>query len=60
MQTSQTLPLPPLPPGAPGRPEGRRWRPQFGVIVLVSDEAAQRSAFEDLTARGYRCKPVST
>ena len=60
MKASDLTPLPDLPPGAPGRPTGRRYRQQFGVIVLVEDEDAQRAVFDALTAQGHRCKVVCT
>ena len=60
MQTSQTIPLPDLPDGAPGVPKDNRYRQQFGVIVLADDEAAQIALFDELIARGHRCKVVAT
>ncbi|MBN8294639.1 hypothetical protein JI664_21890 [Rhodobacter sp. NTK016B] len=60
MKTSETVPLPNLPDGAPGRPKGRRYRQQFGVIVIAKDEAAQRELFEQFRAQGHGCKVVCT
>ena len=57
---SKTLPKPDLAPDAPGRPATPRYRRQYGVIVLLPDEATQLAAFEALRAQGYTCKVVVT
>jgi hypothetical protein len=60
MALSKTLPKPDLPPGAPGRPDKPRYRRQYGVIVLLPDEAAQIAAFERLRKQGFKCRVVVT
>lgn len=60
MAFSKTLPKPDLPPGAPGKPPTPRYRRQFGVIVLLPDEAAQIVAFEQLREQGFKCRVVVT
>ncbi|AZV77924.1 hypothetical protein EBB79_08465 [Parasedimentitalea marina] len=60
MAKSEEINLPPLPPGTHGIPKGNRYKQQFGVIVLVQDEPAQKSLFEQLTGHGHRCKVVNT
>lgn len=60
MARSSTLPKPELPPGAPGQPKGTRYRRQYGVIVLLEDEAAQVDAFGRLRRQGYKCRVVVT
>ncbi|MCG2606673.1 MAG: hypothetical protein KBO60_26835 [Achromobacter sp.] len=60
MTTSTTLPKPDLPPGAPGVPKGTRYRRQYGVIVLLEDEAAQVNAFGRLRRQGFKCRVVVT
>ena len=42
--------LPAVRPGTPGRPIGRRYREQYGIIIVCPDEARQRSMFEALRA----------
>ncbi|UWQ76842.1 hypothetical protein [Leisingera sp. M658] len=60
MPTSSEINLPPLPPGTHGKPKGNRYKRQFGVIVLVPDEPAQKALFEELKAQGRKCKVVNT
>jgi len=57
---STTLPKPELPPNAPGVPKGTRYRRQYGVIVLLEDEAAQIDAFGRLRHQGFKCRVVVT
>jgi len=57
---SQNLPLPDLPADAPGRPERPRYKPQFGVIAIVDDEAAQADLFQAFKLLGFKTKVVST
>jgi hypothetical protein len=57
---SKSLPKPDLAPDAPGRPSTPRYRRQYGVIVLLADEAAQIAAFAALRGQGYKCKVVVT
>jgi len=59
-QASQKIPLPDLEPGAPGRPDRPRYKPQFGVIVLVPDETAQATLFQAFKLLGFKSKVVST
>ena len=49
-QSKNVAALPPLRPGAPGKPAGRRYREQYGIIIVCPDEARQRSIFEALQA----------
>ncbi|UWQ92970.1 hypothetical protein K3727_09395 [Rhodobacteraceae bacterium M382] len=60
MPKSTEIPLPPLPSDAPGIPKGTRYKPQFGVIVLVEDEPKQKALFDRLIQDGHRCKVVTT
>lgn len=60
MPASSKIELPPLPAKAPGKPSGNRYKRQFGVIVLAQDEPTQKALFEDLKARGHRCRVVNT
>jgi len=53
-------PLPPLPADAPGRPAGSRYREQYGVIVLCEDATHQEKVYNELTARGFACRVVTT
>jgi hypothetical protein len=57
---SSKIPLPPLAPGCHGIPKGNRYKQQFGVIVLVQDEPAQKALFEELKAQGRKCRVVNT
>ncbi len=57
---SSEMNLPPLPPGCHGVPKGNRYKQQFGVIVLVQDEPAQKALFEELKAQGRKCRVVNT
>lgn len=60
MKASQSIPLPKLPDDAPGLPKGRRYKQQWGVIVILKSEAEQIAVFNDLAAQGYHCKVVCT
>ncbi len=60
MRRSAKLDPPPLPPGAPGIPKGRRYRQQYGVILVVESEAAQIAAFDHLASLGYKPRVVVT
>jgi hypothetical protein len=42
---------------APGR-NGFKYRPQFGVIVVCSDEADQQTSYRALLGLGYKLKVV--
>jgi hypothetical protein len=57
---SAEIPLPPLAPGSHGIPKGKRYKQQFGVIVLVQDEPAQKALFEEMKAQGRKCRVVNT
>ena len=57
---SQKTALPDLPPGAPGKPDKPRYKPQFGVIVVLPDETAQASIFEAFKLLGFKTKVVTT
>ncbi|SDW66467.1 hypothetical protein SAMN05444385_10356 [Tritonibacter mobilis] len=57
---SKDIPLPPLPADTHGKPKGNRYKRQFGVIVIVKDEAAQIALFDRLTAESLKCKVVNT
>ena len=37
-----------------------RYKEQYGVIVVCTDEAGQEAAYNDLTGRGYNCRVVTT
>ncbi|WP_158303378.1 hypothetical protein RDSD_000583 [Oleidesulfovibrio alaskensis] len=52
--------LPSLPKEAPGRPATERYREQFGVIVLCTDEAEHKEVYERLMGLGFKCKVVRT
>lgn len=50
--------------GAPGaadllEPGDDMYQQQYGVTVLLEDEAAQEAAYEELRALGYTCKVVT-
>ncbi len=60
MPKSTEIDLPPLPVGAYGKPKGNRYKRQFGVIVLVHGEPAQKALFEELKAQSRKCKVVNT
>ncbi|MDE4175810.1 hypothetical protein PXK01_16730 [Phaeobacter sp. PT47_59] len=60
MPASSKIELPPLPAKSPGKPTGKRYKRQFGVIVLAEDEPAQKALFEDLKAQGHKCRVVNT
>lgn len=60
MPKSEEINLPPLPPGTHGKPKGNRYKRQFGVIVLVQNEPAQKTLFEKLKAKGHKCRVVNT
>ena len=57
---SQTIPLPDLPDGAPKAPPPGRYKPQFGVIVLVENERAQAAVYEAFNLLGLKTRVVST
>jgi hypothetical protein len=57
---SMSKKLPALPPGAPGRPKGNRYKEQFGVIVICSDENHQRQVYEALRIKYPKVKVVRT
>lgn len=57
---SSEILLPELPKCAYGRPEGKRYKPQFGVIVLAQDETEQKALFVAIKAQGYKCRVVNT
>lgn len=53
--------LPSLKPGTPGVPDRPRYREQYGVIVICSDEDTQKRVFEGLQAiAGAKLKVVVT
>lgn len=57
----QALIDPPDPPDSGDLDPGEdKYREQYGVIVICSDETEQQAAFEDLQAHGYECKIVTT
>jgi len=60
MRTSARIDPPPLPQGAPGVPKGRRYRQQYGVIIVVENEVAQIAAYDHLTSLGYKPRVVVT
>jgi hypothetical protein len=51
-------PLPPLPPGAPTT-NGFKYRPRFGLVLEVPDEAAQVALFECLKGQGLAARVVT-
>ena len=36
-----------------------RYKPQFGVVVVVESEAAQREAYDRLRTLGFACRVVT-
>lgn len=52
--------LPPLPADAPGRPARSRYREQYGVIVLCEDATHQEKVYNELKARDFVCRVVTT
>lgn len=50
--------IPPLPPGAP-KANGFRYRPRYGLIVEVTDEASQQALHGQLTQLGLKPKVVN-
>lgn len=52
--------LPSLPEEAPGRPATERYREQFGVIVLCTDETEHKDVYERLVELGFKCRVVRT
>ena len=57
---SADIDLPALLPGSHGRPKDNRYKQQFGIIVLVQSEPAQKTLFHKLKAQGHHCKVVNT
>ncbi len=54
-------PLPPLDTKSPGIPGDRRYREQFGLIIICADEAEQAALFEALKVLGRaKIKVVAT
>lgn len=47
-----------MPQKTPGK-NGFKYRPQFAVIVLCTDETQQAQVYENLRAQGYPCKVVA-
>jgi hypothetical protein len=52
--------LPALAPGSPGRPKNKRYREQYGVIVICRDEPHQREVYESLRGEYSKVKVVRT
>ncbi len=44
---------------SPGR-NGYKYRPQFGIVVVLADEAAQAKAYDDLRRAGFSRLKVVT
>ena len=45
-------------PKQPPGPNGYKYKPQFGVIIVCEDEQSQRHAFEQLKNGGYKVRVV--
>ena len=58
---SKAKKLPPLPAKAPGIPADNRYKEQYGVIVVCSDQTVQKAVYEGLKAiSAATLKVVST
>ncbi len=44
----------------PPRPDGNRYREQYGVIVICSNEDHQRDVYERLRNEGHKVRVVTT
>lgn len=60
MTLSATVPLPSLPEGSVRRPPPGRYRTQYGVILIVEDEATQATLFARFRAEGFKVRIVCT